>query len=178
MAEKDLFVPLLPSSNPPQPSDQEPQLIITVDSNSLNNHPNIQKHQLYDTHLDELQNPFGIFGSNGFEIPESTTVDPFRNHTFKIEGVYEWVKIGICLPIALVRLVLFGLCLLVGYVATKIALHGWKDKENPMPLWRCRLMWVTRLVTRGILFSFGYMPLYFSTNLLLYAITKHVILLL
>ena len=101
------------------------------------------------------ENPYGVIGSDGFEAPGSTTVDPFRNQTPKIEGVYEWVKMLVILPIALVRLVLFGLCLLIGYIATKFALHGWKDKQNPMPKWRCRVMWITRFTARGILFSFG-----------------------
>ncbi|KAD4982716.1 hypothetical protein R6Q59_002345 [Mikania micrantha] len=109
-----------------------------------------------DSQLDLDQNPYGFIGSNGFEVPGSTTVDPFRNHTPKIEGIYEWIKLFLCVPIALVRLVLFGLCLAVGYVATKSALEGWKDKQNPMPKWRCRVMWITRLCSRGILFSFGY----------------------
>ncbi|KAI7988625.1 Lysophospholipid acyltransferase LPEAT2 [Camellia lanceoleosa] len=39
---------------------------------------------------------------------------------------------------------------------TKFALHGWKDKQNPMPKWRCRLMWITQICARCILFSFGY----------------------
>lgn len=62
----------------------------------------------------------------------------------------------LCFPIAILRLVLFGVCLGVGYMATRLALEGWKDKENPMPKWRCRLMWVTRISARWILFSFGY----------------------
>lgn len=155
MADHDLSAPFLPSSDSSQPSSDEPQLIITVhDENSPNQDPQTQQ-QSSDTHLEILDNPFEFLGLDGFDLPGSTAVDPFRNHTLRIEGVYEWVKIVICLPIALVRLVLFGLCLSVGYVATKTALYGWKDKENPMPKWRCRLMWVTRLVTRGILFSFG-----------------------
>ncbi|KAI7742046.1 hypothetical protein M8C21_030052, partial [Ambrosia artemisiifolia] len=103
-------------------------------------------------------NPYEVLGSDGFEAPVSTTVDPFRNQTPKISGVYEWVKIVVCVPIALVRLVLFVLCVLIGYVATKCALCGWKDKDNPnpMPRWRCRVMYVTRLCGRAILFSFGY----------------------
>ncbi|XP_020238562.1 lysophospholipid acyltransferase LPEAT2-like [Cajanus cajan] len=32
---------------------------------------------------------------------------------------------------------------------------GWRDKENPMPKSRCRVMWITRLCARCILFSFG-----------------------
>ncbi|KAF5194282.1 Lysophospholipid acyltransferase lpeat2 [Thalictrum thalictroides] len=65
-------------------------------------------------------------------------------------------KIIICIPIAICRLVVFGLSLAVGYIVTKFALHGWKDKKNPMPRWRCRVLWVTRMCTRCILFSFGY----------------------
>lgn len=103
-----------------------------------------------------FDNPFEFLGAKAYSVPESSTIDPFRNHTAEIEGVYEWVKIVICMPIALLRLVLFVLCMLVGYIFTKLALQGWKDKQNPMPKWRCRLMWVTRMSTRGILFSFGY----------------------
>lgn len=139
MANHDLIKPLLPSD--------QTQLIITVENES----PDPQSNTIYL----EIENPFEFIGSRGFSLPGSTTVDPFRNDTPRIEGVYEWVKILVCLPIALVRLVLFGLCLAVGYVATKIALYAWKDKENPMPKWRCRLMWVTRICTRCILFSFG-----------------------
>lgn len=102
-------------------------------------------------------NPFAFIGAHdGFDVPRSSTIDPFRNHTPKIEGLYEWLKIFICLPIAAVRLVLFGLCLSIGYFMTRLALAGWKDKQNPMPKWRCRLMWVTRLCGRAILFTFGY----------------------
>lgn len=86
-------------------------------------------------------------------------MDPFRNDTPNIDGVYEVIKVVICLPIAVARLVLFGICLAVGYLATKIALAGWMDKHNPMPKWRCRLTWVTRFSARCILFSFGYVNL-------------------
>ncbi|XP_071705971.1 lysophospholipid acyltransferase LPEAT2-like [Rutidosis leptorrhynchoides] len=134
---KDLKTPLL------NPSDQE---------TSTNEECSIS----IDTQLDSDENPYGFIGSNGFEVPGSSTVDPFRNHTPEIEGVYEWIKVLICVPIAIIRLVLFGLCLSIGYIATKFALHGWKDKQNPMPKWRCRVMWITRLCTRGILFAFGY----------------------
>ncbi|XP_061346978.1 lysophospholipid acyltransferase LPEAT2 [Gastrolobium bilobum] len=102
-------------------------------------------------------NPFRHLGCDEeLTVPAAITVDPFRNGTPEMEGVYEWVKTVVCLPLAVVRLVLFGLCLAVGYVATKLALHGWKDKENPMPRWRCRIMWITRICARFILFSFGY----------------------
>ncbi|KAL3738670.1 hypothetical protein ACJRO7_020103 [Eucalyptus globulus] len=108
-----------------------------------------------NTHL-ERPDPFEFLGSGSFSVPAASTVDPFLNHTDKVDGVYEVVKIVLCLPIALVRLVIFGVCLSVGFIATKLALLGWEDKENPMPRWRCRLMWVTRISARFILFSFGY----------------------
>ncbi|KAG6748027.1 hypothetical protein POTOM_047922 [Populus tomentosa] len=148
MANHDLESPLLSS----QPSDP-PHIILNVhDSDSSiqqsNNHkpnPNTSS-----------RNPFEFIGSDGLSVPAPSTLDPFRNDTPNIEGLYELIKIVICLPIAIVRLVLFGVCLAAGYVATKIALLGWKDKHNPMPKWRSRLMWVTRGCTRCILFSFGY----------------------
>ncbi|XWS35720.1 hypothetical protein CRYUN_Cryun20dG0020500 [Craigia yunnanensis] len=31
-----------------------------------------------------------------------------------------------------------------------IALEGWKDKQNPMPKWGLRIMWVTRVCARFI----------------------------
>lgn len=101
------------------------------------------------------ENPYDFLAVEALSLPPPSPVDPFRNQTPKIEGLYEWVKIIVCVPIALVRLILFGLSLLVGFVATKFALLGWKDKQNPMPRWRCRVMWVTRICTRCILFSFG-----------------------
>ncbi|KAK9056219.1 hypothetical protein SSX86_027309 [Deinandra increscens subsp. villosa] len=125
---------------------------LNQDSSSHSRPPN----DFTTTTTEDDENPFRVLGSDGFAPPGSSTVDPFRNQTPRIEGVYEWVKMVICVPIALVRLVLFALCLLIGYIATKFALQGWKDKQNPMPRWRCRVMYVTRLCTRAILFSFGY----------------------
>ncbi|XP_024961985.1 lysophospholipid acyltransferase LPEAT2-like isoform X3 [Cynara cardunculus var. scolymus] len=171
-AAKDLKTPLLLASDdrrrlsqPPSDADHQlhvPQLILNVNEQlgpppSSNQEASTNQYSIsIDTQLDFDENPYGFIGSNGFEVPGSTTVDPFRNHTPTIEGVYEWLKVLVCVPIALVRLVLFGLCLSIGYFATKFALHGWKDKHNPMPRWRCRVMWITRLCTRGILFAFGY----------------------
>ncbi|XP_031495332.1 lysophospholipid acyltransferase LPEAT2 [Nymphaea colorata] len=83
-------------------------------------------------------------------------LDPFANRTVRIEGLYEWAKIVVCIPLAIVRLVFFGLALAVGFLATKTALQGWEDKQNPMPRWRCRVMWITRFCSRVILFCFGY----------------------
>ena len=67
----------------------------------------------------------------------------------------------VCLPIAAVRLILFGVFLLIGFVATKVAFHGWKDKQSPMLVWRPRIMWITRILARCILFSFGYVIFFF-----------------
>ncbi|XP_077239446.1 calcineurin B subunit-like protein [Tasmannia lanceolata] len=103
-----------------------------------------------------LSNPFAFLGAGPFSLPRPSPIDPFRNDTPYVEGVYELLKILVCVPIAVLRLVIFGLSLLVGFVATKFALLGWKDRTNPMPKWRCRIMWVTRICTRCILFCFGY----------------------
>ncbi|XP_038893254.1 lysophospholipid acyltransferase LPEAT2 [Benincasa hispida] len=152
MADHNLTSPLLPA----EPSDRVDVILRIEDDAAV---PPEQINNQNGNHHDPrlcFTNPYGFIGSNGFSVPEATTVDPFRNNTPSIDGVYELVKIIVCIPIALARLVLFGLCLLVGYIATKTALQGWKDKENPMPKWRCRLMGVTRLCGRCILFSFGY----------------------
>ncbi|XP_030511458.2 lysophospholipid acyltransferase LPEAT2 [Rhodamnia argentea] len=176
MANQDLASPLLPPRR--QPSDP-PHSVLTIRDNGASTHDqngrspskqdprkhkpktqnqhhnNSDNHVHNNTHL-ERPNPFAFLGSRSFSVPAASTVDPFLNHTAKVDGVYEVVKIVLCLPIALVRLVVFGVCLSVGFVGTKLALLGWKDKENPMPRWRCRLMWVTRICARCILFSFGY----------------------
>ncbi|KAK8654555.1 hypothetical protein V6N13_128518 [Hibiscus sabdariffa] len=170
MAVNDLTSPLLS----PRSSD-EPQAVITIrddeDSESYNQSPsNRQSTLLGNTHHRNYNhsrvnnekvtvistNPYDFLGSGEYPVPTPTTVDPFRNGTPFISGFYEVIKTILCLPIALVRLVLFGACLAVGYVATRIALEGWKDKQNPMPKWRSRIMWVTRFCARFILFSFGY----------------------
>ncbi|XP_010907482.1 lysophospholipid acyltransferase LPEAT2 [Elaeis guineensis] len=104
----------------------------------------------------ERVNPFEFLGAPPLVLPRPIPVDPFRNHTPCIAGVYEWFKVVLCVPIALARLVLFGLALALGFLATKLALEGWKDKQSPMPRWRSRIMWVTRICARGILFTFGY----------------------
>jgi lysophosphatidylcholine acyltransferase/lyso-PAF acetyltransferase len=126
-------------------------LIVTIDSDSVSS---------TTTDTTPISNPFIALGCKDGEltVPAAITVDPFDNYKAGIEGLYEWLKTIVCLPIALIRLVIFGLCLAIGYVATKLALYGWKDKENPMPKWRCRIMWVTRISARFILFSFGFVP--------------------
>ncbi|KAK7274634.1 hypothetical protein RIF29_15730 [Crotalaria pallida] len=139
MADHDITSPLLPPSSSSSDSDHVILTVDPVDSATA------------------LPNPFAFIGcGEAPSVPAPVTVDPFRNDTPRMEGLYEFVRTVVCLPLAVARLVLFGLCLAVGYVATKIALQGWKDKENPMPKWRCRVMWVTRCCARVILFSFGY----------------------
>ncbi|KAF3632376.1 Lysophospholipid acyltransferase LPEAT2 [Capsicum annuum] len=154
MSDHSVFAPLLPSdhvrhscSSDGDDNAREPHVILTVDELSTGGDT---------TNVSEVDdNPYAFIGANRFDMPGSTTVDPFRNNTPKIQGLYEWLKIVVCLPIALLRLVLFGLSLMVGYVATRIALQGWKDRNNPMPKWRSRLMYLTRFSARTILFSFG-----------------------
>ncbi|CAL9149856.1 lysophospholipid acyltransferase LPEAT2-like [Musa acuminata AAA Group] len=102
------------------------------------------------------ENPFEFLGAMPLVLPQMSPVDPFRNHTPHIAGLYEWCKTVFCLPIAAARLVLLGIAIAVGYVTTAVALYGWKDKERPMSRWRSRVMCVTRLCARFILFSFGY----------------------
>ncbi|XP_020243252.1 lysophospholipid acyltransferase LPEAT2 isoform X2 [Asparagus officinalis] len=104
-------------------------------------------------------NPFEFLGASPeLPLPRPSSIDPFKNRTPSVVGAgfYEWVKVVVIVPVALVRLVMFGLALAVGYLATKSALEGWKDRQSPMPRWRSRLMWITRICTRCILFCFGY----------------------
>jgi lysophosphatidylcholine acyltransferase / lyso-PAF acetyltransferase len=89
--------------------------------------------------------------------------DPFRNATPAWGGgLYAWARALVCAPAAAVRLLLFGLSIAVGYAATWVALRGWEDAHGrprqgagPMPAWRRHLMWITRISSRCILFSFG-----------------------
>ncbi|XP_024043871.1 lysophospholipid acyltransferase LPEAT2 isoform X5 [Citrus clementina] len=153
--DHDLSSPLLQSPR----SDHSPVIIsIEADGNDTVSDPATQD-QLnnHDTRYhNNPGNPYWFIGSDGLSVPGPNTANPFLNDTPHVVGVYEFVKIVVCFPIVLIRLVLFGFCLLVGYLATKLALEGWKDKQNPMPVWRSRLMWVTRVCSRCILFSFGY----------------------
>lgn len=153
MAAEDnhLSTPLLASEQ-----QQQHHVIVTVhdEADQLRSEPNHRP--LIHSGDQNRQNPYAFIGAHdGFEVPAPSTIDPFRNHTPNVEGFYEWLKIVICLPIAAVRLVLFGLALTAGYLITRLALYGWKDRQNPMPKWRSRFMWMTRLCGRAILFSFG-----------------------
>ncbi|OMO78685.1 Phospholipid/glycerol acyltransferase [Corchorus capsularis] len=171
MAEHDLTEALLSprSSDEPQtvltileeeedsePSDKPPSSRLSPLGNGIPRQNHIQFRINHENGHVSYPNPYDFLGSGQLSVPAPCTVDPFRNGTPFISGLYEVIKIVLCLPIALVRLVLFGLCLAIGYIATRIALEGWKDKQNPMPKWRCRIMWVTRICARCILFSFGY----------------------
>ncbi|KAM6584921.1 hypothetical protein CsatB_011923 [Cannabis sativa] len=153
MADHDITSPLLPSP----PSDHL-HLILDVQDNDdrLEHHhhqdqqpsnrtdhlsPPDQNFARHDNQLDS-RNPYAFLGCDWFEVPLQPTVNPFRNYTKEIDGVYEWLKILILFPVMIVRLVLFGACLAVGYLATKLALAGWKDRQNPMPKWRYH--WIKR----------------------------------
>ncbi|XP_044503966.1 lysophospholipid acyltransferase LPEAT2-like [Mangifera indica] len=160
MEDHDISSPLLQS-----PRADHSQVIIAVDDDSVAEpldqlQPSTIEHD--HNHLfpnyqsDNSGNPYEFIGSEGFSVSGSSTLNPFLNDTPEICGFYEVLKIVLCFPISLIRLVLFVLFLSVGYLATKLALEGWRDKQNPMPLWRSRLMWVTRFCARFILFSFGY----------------------
>ncbi|KAM7275285.1 hypothetical protein ACFE04_017151 [Oxalis oulophora] len=140
----------------PQPSDQSHHIITVDDTSSDSSSSDPEAPPTPTNNINNARNPYRFLGSSGLAVPGLTTVDPFVNNTPNVEGVYECVKIMICLPIATVRLVLFVVSLTVGYLATKVALQGWKDKHNPMPKWRSRFMWITRICARGILFAFGY----------------------
>ncbi|XP_024028230.1 lysophospholipid acyltransferase LPEAT2 isoform X1 [Morus notabilis] len=154
MADHDLESPLLSS----QPSDH-PHFVVDIGEDNegpSGNGIDCSNNDDGDARSDSSRNPYAFLGSDWFDVPRQSTANPFRNHTLMISGVYEWLKILVCLPIAALRLALFGICLAIGYLATKLALQGWKDKQNPMPKWRCRIMWITRFCARCILFSFGY----------------------
>lgn len=38
----------------------------------------------------------------------------------------------------------------------RFALEGWKDRQNPTPGWRSRVMWITRICSKCVLVYFGY----------------------
>ncbi|CAN8286262.1 unnamed protein product [Cochlearia groenlandica] len=158
MVDSDLASPLIHRQFP-----DEPEVVISIDYDgddevSRLNLPSVetQDPRGFGFENRDPNNPFGFLSESDPPILGPKTVDPFRNDTPRVYGLYEAIKIAICLPIALIRLVLFGASLAIGYLATKLALAWWKDKHNPMPQWRCRIMWITRICTRCILFSFGY----------------------
>ncbi|KAL6954852.1 Acyltransferase [Sarracenia purpurea var. burkii] len=58
------------------------------------------KHDLTSPLLPNAANPSRIADSIQ-ELPATTIIDPLRNHTPTIEGVHEWFKIVICVPITI-----------------------------------------------------------------------------
>ncbi|XP_024381422.1 lysophospholipid acyltransferase LPEAT2 isoform X1 [Physcomitrium patens] len=88
-------------------------------------------------------------------LGKQPSMDPFVNTTPNITGVYETVKTVLLAPVAVVRMLLIGLLLLVGFLNTKVALIGW-EKGGVLQPWRRKLMGFTRLCARGILYCFGF----------------------
>ncbi|KAJ7532570.1 hypothetical protein O6H91_13G010000 [Diphasiastrum complanatum] len=83
--------------------------------------------------------------------------NPFRSDRQSLHGVYEVVKTILMLPVFVVRILMMVLCLLLGYVFTKLALLGAKDVlKKPFPKWRRQLFWPVRLLARSLLFSCGF----------------------
>lgn len=103
----------------------------------------------------ELNRLYSFLGDEP-DIGPMPPVDPFRNHTEQIGSLYEWAKVLLCLPLAIVRLTLAILTTLIGLLIAKAILLGWTQKQTPMPRWRRKLLYITRLLARFILFCFGY----------------------
>ncbi|MCD9645131.1 Ancient ubiquitous protein 1 [Datura stramonium] len=105
------IAPLLPSGHLPHSSDgtiantrRGRIVILTVDddgahqfSPAINWAPIFRRWMI--THMRFLERIF--------ITPGSTTVDPFKNNTPRVEGLGEWLKIVVCLPIALASSVNF-----------------------------------------------------------------------
>lgn len=87
---------------------------------------------------------------------KQTSIDPFLNMTPRVSGLYENAKTILLLPLLILRLAVVALILVVGFFATKFALAGWKKSQVVLPKWRRKLMGVTRLCGRGILYCFGW----------------------
>ncbi|KAJ7519985.1 hypothetical protein O6H91_20G062400 [Diphasiastrum complanatum] len=104
---------------------------------------------------DHLQNVISCLGEQPCIGPQPS-VDPFRNSTPNIVGLYAWTKIILCAPLLVARVLLVVVLMCIGFVSTKLALARWKQKKSAMPKWRCNVMGVTRLCARGILFCFGF----------------------
>jgi hypothetical protein len=102
----------------------------------------------------QMQQAISMF-ENLPSLERPSSVDPFKNKTPVISGLYEWLKTLLCLPVLVLRLILMTLVMLVGLVGTKAALVGWRKQQAALPRWRRSLMGVTRLCARGVLFCFG-----------------------
>lgn len=102
----------------------------------------------------QMQKAVDLF-SNVPAFGKLPSIDPFLNRTPSISGLYAIVKCVLLLPVLVLRLLLVGVILVVGFVATKLALAGWDNGQEVLPRWRRRLMFTTRLCGRGVLFCFG-----------------------
>lgn len=104
---------------------------------------------------DDLHGLYSFLGSQPTLGP-MPTVDPFRNQSEEIGSIYEWIKLVLCLPLAIIRLLLITLIVLGGISVAKLLLLGWNEKIVPMSKWRRRAVYITRLLARLILFCCGY----------------------
>lgn len=104
---------------------------------------------------DDLHGLYSFLGEQPTLGP-MPTIDPFRNHTGKIDSLYEWMKVILFLPLAIIRMLLIILIVAGGLIIAKLLLLGWNEKIVPMPKWRRNIVYVTRLLARLILFCCGY----------------------
>ncbi|KAG0574121.1 hypothetical protein KC19_VG235600 [Ceratodon purpureus] len=94
------------------------------------------------------------------EIILNETFNPFLNDSQSVNGsvpAYEILKIVILLPVAVVRVLVFVVSLLLGYLFTKLALFRARNVlTRPFPQWRRWLMLPVRLFARVNLFACGF----------------------
>ncbi|KAH7433311.1 hypothetical protein KP509_07G063300 [Ceratopteris richardii] len=104
---------------------------------------------------DELR---GLYSFLGVQPPlgPPPTIDPFRNHTEVMDSVYEWIKAIVCFPLVIVRLLLIIIITGGGILIAKLLLLGWDEKVVPMPKWRRKIVYITRILARLVLFCCGY----------------------
>lgn len=108
--------------------------------------------------LQEEEEPAQAAGALGLppRLPSDISINPFRNDS-NTSNPYEILKTVLLAPLCLLRLLLFLLCLVVGFYATKLALLGAKDVlKKPFPPWRRRLFWPVRICARVLLFVCGF----------------------
>ncbi|KAI5073499.1 hypothetical protein GOP47_0011512 [Adiantum capillus-veneris] len=104
---------------------------------------------------DDLHGLYSFLGEQPTLGP-MPTIDPFRNHGENIDSLYEWIKVILCIPLVIVRLLLIILITVGGVIIAKLLLLGWNEKTVPMPRWRRNIVYITRLLARLILFCCGY----------------------
>nr|XP_024380993.1 lysophospholipid acyltransferase LPEAT2-like isoform X2 [Physcomitrium patens] len=126
-----------------------------VENGSLKDNDSGLGEESMDGDLKQMQKALDLF-SDVPSFGKLSTIDPFVNRTPATKGLYESLKTLLLLPVLVARLLVIGVILVVGFVATKLALAGWDKSESVLPIWRRKLMFVTRLCGRGILFCFGF----------------------